>query len=451
MIVIGGGPGGSTTALQLARAGIRVILLEKGHHPRFHIGESFLPKNFVLLKQLGLDDALRRLPHVPKFGAEFAMGDNPQTLNFTFDKGLVPGSPTFNIARSHFDKMLFEAAASAGAVVRQGVTVRDVLELSDGSVRLSTTEGELAARYVVDASGHGTVIGRHLNIRRPHSDEELHKVAYFSHFTNVQRQSGSAAGHPAIIMCKEGWFWLITLDETTTSVGFVTRSEVCKAAGVPANEMFAWAVARCPVVRARMANAAGPTTNYVLADFSYVCSPFAGPGYFLVGDAATFLDPIFSTGATLAMMSACQAAEHLVAILRDGADPEPRRKRYIAYVRNCTKTYFGLIRRYYRHSFRELFMEREGPLQVHSAVISTLAGEVFPRLSWPLKWRLWLFYFFVWLNSWFPLAPRRNNHSVLSAKPDPWSPLPAPNSSAAAAPPPAKAQRPAAMPEASIS
>jgi 2-polyprenyl-6-methoxyphenol hydroxylase-like FAD-dependent oxidoreductase len=186
--------------------------------------------------------------------------------------------------------------------------------------------------------------------------------------------------------------------------------------------MLAWAVARTPVVYDRMKNAAGPLENQILADFSYTCWPFAGPGYFLVGDAAAFLDPIFSTGATLAMMSACEASKCLTASLSGSVTPAAAQKQYRQYVRGSTKTYFRLIRSYYQHSFRELFMNGSGPMKVHNAVISVLAGEVFPKPPLKLRWRLWLFYFFMWLNKHVPTVPRRPAHSVLEAEPVDWSP-----------------------------
>jgi len=176
------------------------------------------------------------------------------------------------------------------------------------------------------------------------------------------------------------------------------------------------------VVYDRMAVAAGPVENQILADFSYTCWPFAGPGYFLVGDAAAFLDPIFSTGATLAMMSACEATRCLLPLLKNTITPRAAQRRYMNYVRGSTKTYFRLIRSYYQHSFRELFMNGSGPMKVHNAVISVLAGEVFPRPPWKLRWRLWLFYFFMWLNKHVPTVPRRPAHSVLEAEPVDWTP-----------------------------
>lgn len=413
VIIIGGGPGGSTAGLLLAKAGARVLILERATFPRFHIGESLLPRNFPLIQELGLEAKLRELPHVPKLGVEFGLGDGSPTARFTFDQGLLPGSETVNIARAPFDAMLLKAARDAGAEVRENTTVRKIIRLSDGDVRVDADGEEISARYLIDASGQGTVVARHLGTRRPSDEPCLQKIAYFEHFENVQRAAGSAGGHPFLAMCEEGWFWLIPLDDRRTSVGLVLDASAARSLDVPANRMLAWGIERCPAVRDRMREASGPPTNQVTADFSYTCRPYAGPGYFLVGDAAAFLDPIFSTGVTLAMLAAEEASSRVIDLLHCRTSPTRARRRYIRFIEGSTGIFFRLIRQYYDHSFRELFLEAEGPLQVHRAVLSILAGQVFPRPAWSLRWRLGLFYALQRWNRHFQIVPRRNRFSLL--------------------------------------
>ena len=416
-LVIGGGPGGAVSALLLARAGLRVCVFEKSRHPRFHIGESILPRCLPLIQELGLEPELRRLPHLPKYGAEFGLGNDFNTMSFSFTEGLLPGSPTFNIERAPFDEMLLNAARAAGAEVFEDTAVKQINRLEEGAVEIATADRTFAGRVLIDASGQGTVVGRHVGTRRGFQDPDLQKVAYFQHFENVERPTGKAAGHPTILMCREGWFWLIGLSPTKTSVGFVTRPSFVKEIQVEPDRLLQWAIDRCPVVRHRMRAAVGEATNLVLSDFSYTCKPHAGPGYFLVGDAGAFLDPIFSTGVTLAMMGAQEAAKQVIDILQKNKKPAGARRAYCKFIEGSTSIFWRLIRDYYRHSFRELFMNGRGPLQVHSAVISTLAGSVFPRAVWALRWRLWFYYLCVRLQNYFPLVPRRTECSLLDEQP----------------------------------
>jgi flavin-dependent dehydrogenase len=419
-IIIGGGPGGAIAGLLLARRGMSVLRVDMVQHPRFHVGESFMPRVWNLMQELGLGEPMERVTYVPKFGAEFAFGHGDTSTLFEFSDCLYEeNTRTFNVERAPYDNMLLTQAKLAGAEVRSPATVRRIVKLEDRDVAVIVDDQEVRGRILLDASGQSTIVARHRGTRKPIPGHR--KVAYFNHFHNCYRLPGLQVGHPTVAMCDEGWFWMINIDETRTSIGVVLDADIAKTIPCSSDQMLFWAIERCPLLAQRTANAIFPERVNTAADFSYYCKPFAGPGHFLVGDAAFFLDPIFSTGACLAMVGAQKAAELTLEMLtgrcengKPGRSPERIRREYCQFVATTSSPFLRMVRLFYHHSFRELFLHGHGPFKVRNAAISILAGYVFPKPPWGLRWRLWMLEQMTRVNRHFALVPRRERFSLLA-------------------------------------
>lgn len=428
-IVLGGGPAGATAALVLAQAGRKVVVVEKTTFPRFHVGESLIPQDMAVFADLGLLDDFASLPKFKKTGVEFAMGDGSAGSRIKFAQSLTPGArETFNIERAVLDDAMLNAAKNAGAQVRSDCRVEKILQLQDGDVRVQTAQGELRGKYLIDATGQSTVVGRHLKNRQNFTDPSLQKIAYFGHFEHVDHDNALGEDEITMVLCDEGWFWMIPIDQTRTSIGMVLDAAVARQVKRPANQMLAWGIERCPLIRDRVKDAAYPQMNNSISDYSYSCAPFAGPGYFLVGDAATFLDPVFSTGIFLGMEGGREAAHQIDALLDGRTTPARAQKRYAKFLRTGTASFFRLIRAFYNPQFRDLFLNGEGPLQMHRAVIAVLAGQVFPKPTWAVRWRMRAFYACVAAQKWLPLVPRRPGFSLLTQTPETSKTTPAADS-----------------------
>lgn len=374
-LVVGAGPAGSAAAMEMARAGLDVLVVDRGEFPRFRIGESFLPRTKRAFRRLGVLDKCLALPHARKVGVEISLGDARHGPQYFFFRDVFGDGDkeTFNMARIHLDKMMMETAREAGAEVRTSCAIRAVTRLDDGHVTVDTEQGEFHARWMIDASGQATTVGRELGQRRFHSF--LRNVAYFEHFEGVVRPSGEGQNCFALTIADEGWFWMIPLDATRTSIGFVARESLHRNLDVPPEDRLRWAIARTPMLRERMANARGPEKNRVISDFTYRCDPFAGPGHFLIGDAAAFLDPVWSTGLTLGLLGAEQAAGSVIR-MSHGSAPTVERTRHNAWMKRVTDRAFRLVEGFYDPGFRDLLFSPKRTKTLERAFVTMLAGEI---------------------------------------------------------------------------
>lgn len=406
-IVIGGGPGGSTAATFLAQAGCAVLLLEKEHFPRFHIGESLLPYNRDIFEEMGVLPALEAAGFTLKLGAQFHMGNSSKRLKLKFQNGRFTRQTTaFQVERATFDHLLLNHARASGAEVREGWTVM-THETGPDSVTVQARDGvnppaEFSARFLIDSSGRANVTGNQEGLRTVHP--RLKKIALFSHFEGVAMDEGPAAGDIVIVRLENKWFWLIPLAPSRVSVGLVMDQEEFAVAKAPTAEVFAriWQSSR--EMRARLARARAIMPIQATADFSYYNRRLVGPRLLRVGDAAGFMDPIFSAGVYLAMFSGRLAARTVLAA-RDRASD--RARLFAAYERRIFRAmqfYWEMVEAFYTRPFMELFLEPRAKFSLPDAITAILAGEL--EGGWAMEWRRRLFFWLVRLQGRWPLVPR---------------------------------------------
>jgi len=407
VLIIGGGPGGSTAATYLARQGRRVVLLEKERFPRFHIGESLLPYNRRLFEELGVLSRLEAAGFITKSGAQFHAANGSQVAQFVFRNGFFTReTEAFQVERAPFDELLLRHAQSAGADVREGWTVerftRDRDEVRVTAIDPEGTRHELAGRFLIDASGRGNLTGNQEGLREMHPRHR--KLAIYSHFRGVERDDGERGGDTVIVRLPQKWFWLIPLAPDKVSVGCVIDKDEFARDGRPAAEVFKSLVEASAVMKKRLAKAEASRPMEVTTDFSYRNRQLAAGRVIRVGDAAGFMDPIFSAGVYLAMFTGRMAAGIASDALRRGDDGGPALARYERRVRRSLQTYWRMVEAFYTQPFMELFFSPSERFRLSSAVNAILAGEL--DGGWRLAWRLRVFFLLVKLQGRFSLVPR---------------------------------------------
>jgi flavin-dependent dehydrogenase len=401
VLIVGGGPAGSTIGALLAQRGENVILVEKDVHPRFHIGESLLPMNLPLFDALGVKQAIERVG-MTKYGVEFVSPwhDHTTMLDFaqSWNKSLFYA---YQVRRSEFDHILWDNAAAKGARVIDGCRISHVAFPPEGGVVATGQDRdgqaqEFKAKFLVDASGRDTLLAGRLGIRE--RNRRHASAAVFAHYTGAQRLPGKAEGNISIFWFDHGWFWFIPLADGTTSVGAVCPPEFMKSRKTDVTTFLTSLIAQCPALSERLAGAqmTGPAT--ATGNYSYRAAKMAGKHFVMVGDAYAFIDPVFSTGVYLAMKSAFLAAEAVTACLHSPAAEAHRALRqFDAQMRGALTRFSWYIYRINTPAMRDLFVKPRNYLRMQEAMLSLLSGDVFDRS--PIHSRLLLFKAVYYLKS----------------------------------------------------
>jgi len=324
VVVAGGGPAGSTVAALLAEQGHSVLLVERETVPRLHVGESLIPAANDVLKRLGMIEEMLASPFPKKYSVQFVTASGRESEPFYFEGFESTGlGHTWQVVRSEFDRMLVDNARRCGATIMSETKLRapDGHRASFEQLELRSASGSVSrvvARVFVDATGQSALIGTTLGFRQV--DPVLRNATVWSHFRGAHRDRGRDAGATIILHSrgKKSWFWYIPLPDDVVSVGCTgSLDDLCPGNGASAEQMFQRELDRCPSLLRRLSVSERIEPFRVTKDFSYKCRPGAGPGWVMVGDAYGFVDPVYSSGAFLALKSGEMAADAVHAALID--------------------------------------------------------------------------------------------------------------------------------------
>lgn len=395
VLILGGGPGGSTLASCLALRGRRSIVLEREKFPRFHIGESLLPCSSEVFKKIGVTDRLEER-FLRKYGARFLCSATRRVAAYTFAEAFnMKSDHAYQVQRAEFDHVLLQHAAGLGADVRERWEATEVIFEGERAVGVRARDlskpdeiVELRAPIVADATGRDALLASRK--RRKAKIAGLDKTAFFTHYTNAFREEGTREGNIQIVIWDHGWFWFIPFRGDLNSVGAVASSEWIReqrklGASEPVH-FFERAVATSSWAKEFLANAERQRPVNAIPDFSYRIDQLAGDGWLFVGDSAGFLDPLFSTGAHLAIKGADLAAGAIDEALSRGDVSRQAFTDYERSVRYAVDLFLGVVQAFYKGEFRETVFEANQRTTLRRIITSVLSGDVFhqdgPQPHW---------------------------------------------------------------------
>jgi flavin-dependent dehydrogenase len=413
VVVVGGGPGGASAAAFLAAGGLKVALFEREKFPRFHVGESLMPATMLLLDQLGAREKVEKAGFQVKYGAMFV--DEVHDLQTTFY--FLPNMPwpqyTFQVPRAEFDAILLDHARSRDVDVHQPATVEAADFDGDGvtvTVSADGTRTRVRAAMLVDASGRASFLATRLGQRQ--RIPNLGKVALFAHFRGAERMHGIEEGNIRIYVAEDGWFWWIPLAGDVTSVGAVVHARTARAWTGTHEALFEDMLRRSKHMPRLLAKAVRVMPVRTEANFAYANTPVVGDRFVTVGDAITFVDPIFSSGVYIALRTGQLAAEAVLDAFRRRRFTARQFAGYARTVRRGVAPLFTFIHRYYEPAFLDMFMHPQDRFGLYAAVLNVLSGGNWVQR--PLRVRLSLALLFavarlktwIWRRAGLPVESR---------------------------------------------
>jgi flavin-dependent dehydrogenase len=402
-VIVGGGPAGSTAGTLLAKQGWNVAIFEKEKFPRFKIGESLLPGSLRTFERMGVKEKIDQADVIVKYGGKIISACGTRSNRFLFCDAFRCKYPTaYQVERSMFDQLLLDHAAETGCSVSQGTNVTDVVFEQDGVI-VCAGDRVIRARYLIDCSGRNSLVGSRFKLRQNYP--QLRKFSLFAHFEGVEREPGIDGTLTQMIRGKDRWIWMIPITAKKTSIGVVLDAQTFRQMRLAPEAAFNRILQENPKVIEQMPRARRVTEVYATGDFCFRNKRFTGERWVLAGDAAGFIDPVWSSGVFIAILSGEKAADMLDRVMRQSERRAVEFARYERQIHHVMDLYLKFVTSWYTQEFAEVFFHPQQFFQLVPAVNTVLAGS--EKQLPEVRWRLWIFHFLVFLQKRFSMiAPR---------------------------------------------